>query len=61
MIGWLWRMIVGDFGGCKHKWATFTEQPLNRRDDPNRATVGIIYGQRCEKCGDITQRYVGLQ
>lgn len=60
MIGWLWRMIVGRLSACEHKWATFSEMTCHPRGRPEML-AGTIYGQRCDKCGDITQRYVGLR
>lgn len=59
MIGWLWRMIVGRFDVCEHKWAQFSKMEVHPRGRPE-VLAGAIYGLRCEKCGDITQRYVGL-
>lgn len=60
MIGWLYRMILGRFDACEHKWATFSEINLSPRGRPEKY-AGTIYGLRCEKCGDIKQRYVGLR
>ena len=60
MIGWLWRMIVGRFTACEHKWQTFSEMKVTPRGR-QEVIAGMLYGLRCEKCGDITQRYVGLR
>lgn len=59
MLGWIWRTVVGHFSPCRHKWGTFSEVNVKPRD--RETLAGTIYGQRCEKCGDIKQRYVGLQ
>lgn len=60
MLGWIWRVIVGHFDRCEHKWEIISEMETQSRERPG-VTAGQIYGLRCEKCGDITQRYVGIR
>lgn len=44
----------------QHKWERFSEMTVTPRGRPE-VLAGHIHGLRCEKCGDITQRYVGLR
>ena len=60
MLGWIYRTVVGRFTNCHHKWERFSEMIITPRGRPE-VMAGTIYGLRCEKCGDITQRYVGLR
>lgn len=50
MIGWLWRMIVGNL--CNHKWETMAK----RRDLMDGEFVGYSLHLRCTKCGDWKRR-----
>ena len=45
---------------CQHKWERFSEMTVTPRGRPE-VLAGTMYGLRCEKCGDVTQRYVGLR
>jgi hypothetical protein len=42
MIGWLYRMIVGTFDGCYHKWDIIGED-----------THEFFDKARCTKCGRV--------
>lgn len=45
--------------GCPHEWETIETSRITHKSDG--VEVGTIFGLRCKKCGDITQRYVGLR
>lgn len=52
MIGWLYRIIIGRFSQCEHKWSHAGElKEFGDRDDglPTRYTILM----RCDKCGDM--------
>lgn len=54
MIGWLWRLLIGRFTSCDHKWETKEELQYVTKD--TRAPAGKRVLLRCEKCGDWTMR-----
>lgn len=52
MIGFLYRLIIGRFTQCQHKWSHAGElkEFADREDDlPTRFTILM----RCDKCGDM--------
>lgn len=49
MLGWLWRMIVGRFGFCKHKWKIIKASECGC---PGGGIWTRHYSQ-CELCGTI--------
>jgi hypothetical protein len=51
MIGWFWRIFVGRFTSCRHKWVKSDEVKL--LDDGK--VVGYILVLSCGHCGDIKQ------
>jgi hypothetical protein len=50
MIGWLWRMVIGRFTTCHHRW-------MVRESITGNYVIGNgtrrFYVLRCEKCGDM--------
>ncbi len=51
MIGWLWRLIVGRFTSCHHRWVeleriNWVHNVTNQLGDQTRVL-------RCERCGDM--------
>ena len=58
MIGWLWRVLVGRFQQCEHKWKYQNVVKVFDIDVSckNPAETRIIL--QCEKCGDIVSRRV---
>jgi hypothetical protein len=53
MLGWLWRMIVGNFYSCPHpQWETVKAGTINE----GSRTTGHYYEMRCVKCGDYMVR-----
>ena len=55
MLGWLYRMLIGSFTSCNHKWIILKERPI--KDDGLR--IGTVYDCQCEKCGNITFKRFG--
>jgi len=45
------------FGLCEHCWKTIETLEIFRKD---RVKTGLFYILRCEKCGEIVHRRVGL-
>lgn len=52
MLGWLYRMIIGRFSRCEHKWETADTATLSG----GHGARGVRYILRCERCGDIKKR-----
>ena len=52
MLGWLYRMIVGRFSTCEHKWVVLKEVALYE-DSLSAAPCGVRYELQCSKCGDL--------
>lgn len=56
MIGWLWRLIFGNFGSCRHKWEIMERvegfTALNDTGVPNF----IKFFLKCEKCGEVKSK-----
>ena len=51
MIGFLWRIIVGRFSSCQHKWNQFdTVSVFSWNSD---RPIYYDYHQKCEKCGKL--------
>lgn len=50
MIGWLWRVLVGNFNQCEHKWKLHTSVTVRDEDDDVVANKLVL---QCEKCGDL--------
>lgn len=48
MIGWLYRLIIGDFQSCQHKWVILEKQQVSMLD-----AVWTRYTLQCEKCGNL--------
>jgi hypothetical protein len=53
MLGLLYRILIGRFSRCDHKWATIHHGALVGLGG---AKTGDYYHPRCEKCGDIVVR-----
>lgn len=53
MIAWLWKLIIGDFRKCSHKWEIIKE---GRWKDIGYGTAGDFYTLQCKECGDIKSR-----
>jgi hypothetical protein len=53
MIGWLYRVLIGRFSRCDHKWETM--ETINVKDISD-GTSWYRYILKCEKCGEITSR-----
>jgi hypothetical protein len=55
VIGWLYRIVLGRFTQCQHKWVI-------HRQIEGRYTEGggstIVYVNRCEKCGAMEDHWV---
>lgn len=52
MLGWLYRMIIGSFKGCQHKWVVIADIRLAVPDKMD-LTSGFQRDLQCEKCGNI--------
>jgi len=50
MIGLLYRLIIGRFSSCQHKWEI---HDTTRIVIENNVAVGTKYHLRCEHCGDM--------
>lgn len=55
MIGWLWKIIIGDFKTHHHEWETINTGPWK---DTSIGTNGTYYTLRCKGCGDIRNKDV---
>jgi hypothetical protein len=50
MLGWLYRMIIGRFSSCEHKWAkvaTLSGKYMHGGGECHRWIM------QCEKCGKV--------
>ena len=53
MLGFVWRVLVGRFTSCSHKWTIKESAAVQNWKDEE---VGKIFVLQCEKCGEITTR-----
>ncbi len=62
MIGWIWRMIVGRFSRCDHKWKIIQSLEYMKRSESieghTRRIEGMQHTLQCEKCGDLMKREI---
>lgn len=58
MLGWLYRVIIGHFDKCSHKWKTIEEYSLCDHRDHNIKFMGYIL--RCDSCGNIKKEEIRL-
>lgn len=60
MIGWIWRLIVGRFSRCDHKWKILHSLEYARSskstEGHTRKIEGMQHTLQCEKCGDLMKR-----
>jgi hypothetical protein len=54
MLGWLYRVLVGRFRSCNHRWVIIEQTKLVRVRDLEYA--GIRYTLQCEKCGNLKEK-----
>jgi hypothetical protein len=54
MLGWLWRVIVGRFNGCTHKWKLISETGVV----PYEGALPYYrkYVLQCEHCGNLKNK-----
>jgi hypothetical protein len=52
MLGYLYRLIIGNFG-CDHKWKTLSKGQITNK---GTNVIGNYYELQCEKCGDVKVR-----
>lgn len=50
MLGWLFRVIVGNFKSHQHEWVIIAEGPWS---DKGMGTNGRYYTLQCYGCGDV--------
>lgn len=53
MLGWVFRILIGNFSFCKHEWKV-----LDNIDVKEKYGTKILYRKynlQCEKCGNIKQ------
>jgi hypothetical protein len=55
MIGFIWRVIIGRFASCSHRWETIDQKRIDYIDT---GTTGIIYIMRCKDCGEVKQKTI---
>lgn len=56
MLGWIYRMIVGHFSRCQHKWKIHEEHALvHRKEDDTVKTIGTLTVLQCQNCGDLKE------
>lgn len=47
MIGWLWRVLIGSFRGCKHEFTLIDTVEVKTRG----IHTNNIYVSHCSNCG----------
>lgn len=52
MIAWLYKLIIGNFSHCKHKWQINQEYDVFQGETKG-LPIRKGYILQCEKCGDI--------
>jgi len=55
MLGWLWRVLVGRFSRCDHKWDVAEVRRVTDRIDGGESRYQR-YVLLCQKCGDVQSR-----
>lgn len=55
VIGWLWRVIVGNFTTCPHDWELLDDRDIFI----NEKLAGHSYLYRCKKCCDTKSAGLG--
>lgn len=62
MLGWIWRMIVGRFSRCEHKWKIIRSVDFTCKSESMAGRTREIDGRQhtlqCEKCGDLAVREI---
>lgn len=53
MIGLLYRLVIGKFTSCSHKWETIDYAILHNEEG---VSVGRKYYLKCTHCGYIKQK-----
>lgn len=53
MLGWIYRIIFGRFGGCEHKWSIIKEQPMTSSYPGGGEKDYIRFTLQCGKCGNV--------
>lgn len=58
MLGFLYRIIVGRFYSCKHKWVESERFDISYGLIKSETTLIV---KKCEHCGDLKQVIIGVQ
>lgn len=51
MLGWLYRVVVGNFKSCKHEWEIINKGTVSSQG----RKVGVFYVLQCKHCGELKQ------
>lgn len=60
MLGFLYRLFIGNFKSCNHFWIVESRSNILRiSNDPklHNTIKGSEYIMRCKHCGDIKSEY----
>lgn len=52
VIGWLWRILIGRFTSCEHRWETMEKG----QEQIDGRCIGYFVCLKCDKCGDWKSR-----
>lgn len=55
MLGWLYRVIIGQFNNCKHEYKIIQKTDIYSSYE-DKFPYSVRYDMKCTKCGDITFR-----
>jgi hypothetical protein len=55
MLGWLWRVLVGNFISCQHNWDTFERVSVYGGLSNEIPTAHDFY-LRCKNCGNVKRK-----
>ena len=55
MLGWLYRILFGNFKSCEHKWEIHKEHPMIESKEAGSGRYGTMYIQKCILCGELNK------
>lgn len=56
MLGLLYRLLIGTFKTCDHKWEKVAEFKLYA--DQGKRMMGVKYVLQCKNCGNIKDKEI---
>lgn len=60
MIAWIYKLIIGNFSRCDHKWELISKRDIasSQYNLNNELFSSTEYILQCKKCGDIKSKSI---